>query len=381
MRSVAKILLLITRLTMGIGVLAVSPGVQAEGVPCAACVPQGRIRIGGPYQKAALLTIQDFRHDQYDGLLRRFVDNKGRVCYRKWKNDPAAVGQLEGYLHSLGTVDLQKSVSREQELALYLNAYNALTIWAILREYPLASIQSLNRETSRYKVFDDVELWIGNQYRSLNSIENDVLRPLGDFRIHFALVCAANGCPRLRTEAYCPENIHRQLHQNTVDFFSKHTRFRINHLTKTVYLSPILKWYGEDFGENKYQVVGRVVRYLPPKDRTWLCTHTGWNVRFLGYDWGLNDQCPTVSVKVGRIPYCIYAKLDPLVRACRNESSDIDRSVHAAPPDNGREFRLPNEEGAAANDPGDPSLPANSGPPLPASSPAAEPPLPEPLLP
>lgn len=283
-------------------------------------------QFGGPTVLANDLSFEQMDHSAFHGLLQRFVDCCGQVCYSEWKCDPQSVNQLAAYLQEFGRLDLQRPASRNATMAGYINAYNALTLWGILEAYPLASIQKINAKNAEFRIFDDLELWMGDSYLTINAIENDILRPLGDPRIHFALVCAARGCPRLRNEAYTPHQLDAQLNDNAVEFFTSRQRFQISRLTGTVKLSPILKWYGADFGSNPDEIIHRVFNWLPEEDRRWLATHPGWRLTYLGYDWGLNDQCPTVNVRIGRMPYRIYSKVSPMVAPLlphRRESSEV----------------------------------------------------------
>jgi len=273
-----------------------------------------RLRIGGPCSASATIPLEMFDHTRFDRLLRAYVDDRGRVCYSEWESNCADVQSLLLYLHELGHADMGAAASGEARLALGINAYNALTLWGILQEYPVPSIQLLNKNGGDYKIFDDLKVWLGGSYMSLNQIENEMLRPLGDPRIHFALVCAARGCPRLRNEAYRPEFIDLQLTDNAVHFFSSRERFRLSRHGNKVLVSPILKWYGEDFGADPNQLMATIFSWLPAEDRQWLATHPGWTLDYLGYDWGLNDRCPTFSVAAGRIPFDIAQHWGPLVR-------------------------------------------------------------------
>ena len=276
--------------------------------------PPVQLTIGGLCTQSASIAPEQFDHSGLDQLLRTYVNHHGEVCYRVWARQPQDLHRLRQYLHDLGHIDLSAPVSREVHLTLGINAYNALALHGILQEYPVASIQLLNRDTSDYKVFDDLKLWFGGQYVSLNQLENEYLRPLHDPRIHFALVCAARGCPKLRAEAYRPETIDRQLSENAVDFFAAKSHFRIVSLRHRVLLSPILKWYGEDFGKSPQDVLMTVYPWLPPHDQAWLSANPGWNMDFLGYDWGLNDQCPTPTVAFGRIPFDVVEHWEPILR-------------------------------------------------------------------
>lgn len=79
-------------------------------------------------------------------------------------------------------------------------------------------------------------------------------------------------------------------------------------------LSPILKWFRDDFGETDIEALNVVTPYLPSKDRQWIGDHPCPKIKHLGYNWALNDQCPTLRVRFGGIPYSIYAKFEPCLR-------------------------------------------------------------------
>lgn len=302
--------------------------VSTVSVVRAGCV----LKFGGPEKSIPVMSFDGVDHSAFHALLQRYVDERGRVCYSDWAEHCCDVNRLQGYLNDLSQVDPARPASGPATLAYYINAYNALTLWGILDNYPVVSIQKLDGEKSRYAIFDDLRLWVGDRYLSLNGIENDAVRPMGDPRIHFALVCAARGCPRLRNEAYQAHCLDEQLNDNAMEFFSDRNRFHISPLTKKVKISPILKWYREDFGQTDYQVVTTVFRFLPQEDRCWLASHPGWKLDHLGYDWGLNDGCPTLSVGLGRMPYRAYSKISPLIAPLLPQSEDEASGNTAAPP-------------------------------------------------
>jgi len=273
-----------------------------------------QLQVGGPCPSSQTVSPDNFDHSRFDQLLRKHVNCHGEVCYSEWAANPQDVQQLTQYLHDLGHADISSPAAREARLALGINAYNALAIFGILQEYPVISIQLLNKKDATYKIFDDLKVWLGGEYLSLNQIENAQLRPMGDPRIHFALVCAARGCPKLRNEAYTPERVDPQLTENAYDFFANRGRFRISHTKGKVLISPILKWYGEDFGANPNELISTVFAWLPAQDQQWLATNPGWRLDYLGYDWGLNDQCPSPTVAVGRIPFDLAEHWEPIVR-------------------------------------------------------------------
>lgn len=265
-------------------------------------------RIGGNEELSSTISLDQFDHSSFDRLLRKYVDCDGNVCYKAWQGNQTDFHELVGYLNSIGQGDIHTSSTRESQLAFGINAYNALAIHAVLTHYPMMSVQLLNRKDAKFKIFDHHTVWLGGEYRSLNQIEGDLLRPIGEPRIHFALVCAARGCPRLRKEAYLPERLEHQLTDNALHFFGSTNRFRISLLHRAVEISPILEWYGEDFGTDPTAIIKTIWPWLPSDDKQWISSNPGWKLNYLGYDWALNDQCPTPSVVLGRVPFAAIAK-------------------------------------------------------------------------
>ena len=163
------------------------------------------LQFGGPAVSAGGETsprpsFEDVSHADLDALLHHYVDGDGQVCYSKWQDHQCDVQRLGGYIMSLTFVDPSLPSSQEAMMSYHINAYNALAIWGILREYPVASIQRIDGKRTSFAIFDDLQMWVGDQYLSLNSIENDVLRPLGDPRVHFGRTraVAARGRPHRR---------------------------------------------------------------------------------------------------------------------------------------------------------------------------------------
>jgi hypothetical protein len=258
-------------------------------------------------------------HSRFDALLRRFVDCEGMVSYRDWKHDCAALAELRSYLESFGPVDWATGESQPQHrMAALINAYNALALFGILREYPTVSIQTHNRENAAYRIFDDLEMNIGGEWLSLNGIEHGILRPLGDFRIHFAIVCAARGCPKLLNEAYTADKLEWQLESNGRDFFSENKRWRTNRILKQAHVSPILKWFREDFGNCECTILRNIHRFLPCSDQQWLARKGCVRLHFLGYNWALNDRHPPPFQRAAALPYTLYAEMPQPIRPLLN---------------------------------------------------------------
>ncbi len=223
----------------------------------------------------------------WDELLQRYVDDLGRVNYRRWKAEGADV--LRKWLESLAAVDLADFSDADARLALWLNAYNAIAISQVLEVYPIASIRpkvlGIPNWLSFLDFFTRSNTIVGGKKYSLNQIEHAILRPeFAEPRIHFALVCASVGCPLLRRGAYFPESVRTQLEADASRFIHNPDKVRYDAQKKTLYLSKIFKWYEEDFVKAAGSVAEYVGGYLGPE----AAVGDGWAIVFLPYDWNLN---------------------------------------------------------------------------------------------
>ncbi len=158
-------------------------------------------------------------HSQFDALLKKYVDDRGRVAYAKWNAAAGDVKHLDEYLALLSNVNLKEPATKEAKLAFWINAYNAVTIKGILREYPTTSIRNHTAKVLGYNIWKDLHLAVDDSTMSLDDIEHKVLRKLGEPRIHFAIVCASIGCPPLRCGAYTADKLNEQLDASAKKFW------------------------------------------------------------------------------------------------------------------------------------------------------------------
>jgi hypothetical protein len=141
-----------------------------------------------------------------------------------------------------------------------------------------------------YHIWYDFLLAVDGRAYSLTQIEHDVLRKMGDPRIHFAIVCASRGCPRLADEAYTAERLNGQLDRNARDFFARKTNFQYDIQSRSIKLSHILELFGQDFGATTTEQLKRIAPYLPDAAARMLATGGDARVSYLEYDRRLNDQ-------------------------------------------------------------------------------------------
>lgn len=236
----------------------------------------------------------------WDHMLRAYVDDQGRVDYRRWQ---PALADLEGWLAGLRTLDMA-TLSPEAALTTWINLYNALTIRQVLRVYPIPSILPSWLGIPNYlgllRFFGRPIYTLGGTTLSLNTIEHQYLRTqFQEPRIHFALVCASGGCPWLRNGAYHPDIIDAQLETDAQQFITNPAKVRYDATTHTLYCSKIFRWYRQDFQHaipvqantgraplpnSDAAIADYIANYLPaplpPAPR----------LVYLPYDWSLNQR-------------------------------------------------------------------------------------------
>lgn len=228
-------------------------------------------------------------HSPFTRLLQRFVDEKGNVDYGQLKTEADSV--LTPYLDQLATTD-PSSLGRDARLAFWINAYNAYTFKLIVEHYPVQNIWAVTPGPAEPKDNSPFALEVGtvaDTVRTLDEIEHEIIRERFDEpRIHFALVCAAASCPRLRREAYTGSRLDAQLDDQTRTFVHDDQKNRIPMGDGQIQLNRILKWYGSDFGSTA-DLQRFIAPYFKGAVRDSL-SKAAYEVDFLPYDWSLNDQ-------------------------------------------------------------------------------------------
>ena len=192
--------------------------------------------------------------------------------------------ELEQYIQQLTHID-PAALNRDEQLAYWINLYNALTIRLIVRHYPVASITALGETIGSFGPWDDEIVEIARRKLSLNDIEHGIIRPVyQDYRIHFAVNCASIGCPNLSTQAYLGETISEQLDEAAAKFISHPRGLRYD--GNQLYLSRIFEWYQEDFGSDFGSALTTILRHAGDGVIKDLSAYDG-AVEY-EYDWRLN---------------------------------------------------------------------------------------------
>lgn len=222
----------------------------------------------------------DHSHREFDQLLKRYVifqQAQSTVNYQALLKNRAP---LDRYLESLSAVseDEFESFQRDERLAFLINAYNAFTLKLILDHYPVESIKDIGSFFSspwKKKFFT-----LFGKKSWLDQIEHEWIRPVfKEPRIHFAVNCASMGCPSLANEAFVAGKLNDQLDFVTRQFLKNRNRNYPDLKKERLYLSKIFKWYKKDFnGVSTF--VSQYLNLPEPK---------GLEVRYLDYDWKLNE--------------------------------------------------------------------------------------------
>jgi hypothetical protein len=212
--------------------------------------------------------------------LSRFVDEKGRMDFRGMAKSPS---DLEAYLAWVAKVSPESAPQSfptpESKLAYDINAYNAIAMYDVLKSNFPANLDKV-KVTFFYKN----RFEIGGRYISLYELENKVIRPMGDPRVHVALNCMARGCPRLQREPFEAEKLDAQLDRQAKEFYNEKRNVELQPEAQTVRLSQILQFYTEDFTKKAPSLIAYVNQYREEK------IPVGWKVEFIPYDWTLNAQ-------------------------------------------------------------------------------------------
>jgi hypothetical protein len=230
----------------------------------------------------------DQNHTVWTQFLKKWVTGDS-INYSGIKESGAVL--LTAYLAELESVckkDINKW-NKNQRLAFWINVYNAYTVKLVVDNHPLKSIRKIGLFPGaawREKVVSLKRLKGKNV--SLSHVENDILRKhFREPRIHFAIVCAAEGCPPIRSEAYTAAKINRQLEIQTKAFLNANTHNRYDSNSGVLYLSKIFNWYEKDFGKDHDKRLLFVSKYLDEL-RADLQKGNRVRIKYLPYDWTLN---------------------------------------------------------------------------------------------
>jgi len=229
-----------------------------------------------------------FDHSIFDQVLKTYVNNQGLVDY----NGIAGDQSFKRYMESLKTAPAE-SMSRDGQLAFWINAYNAVTIDKVIKWKPKKSV----RETfvpgvwTGTKFFTTREHTVAGRLLSQDDIEHEILRKqLKEPRIHFAIICASSSCPPLPRFAYTAANVQTKLEEETRNYINSARGTQIDSANSQLYLSKLFDWFAGDFEYASGSVLEFIKPYLDGSALAFVEQKP--EIKWIPYDWALNAQAP-----------------------------------------------------------------------------------------
>ncbi len=231
-------------------------------------------------------------HGAWSDLLARYLvtgsDGVNRFAYGRVTSEDAR--RLEDYIAGLAAVEIS-TYDRRQQMAYWINLYNALTVKVILDHYPVGSIRDIDISPGLFSdgPWGKKLVTIEGEKVALDDIEHQILRPIWkDPRIHYAVNCASIGCPNLRPEPFLADRLDRQLDEAAIDFVNHPRAVRVD--AGGVVTSSIYHWFEDDFGGDDPDVIAHLKGYARPDLAMRLEGQTAIDDHH--YDWRLNDATP-----------------------------------------------------------------------------------------
>ncbi len=219
--------------------------------------------------------------DRY--LLTEHPSGIHRFDYGALKANADDRQQLGDYLDSLAALD-PRVFAKAEQMAYWINLYNALTVFVIVPRYPVDSIKDIKSGLFDFGPWNLKLIVVQGDELTLNNIEHGILRPIWrDPRIHYAVNCASLGCPNLASEAYRADNLERLMEQGAADYINHPRGVQVS--DGKLRLSSIYQWFKTDFGSSNAGVLAHVLQYARPELATALDGHNRFGHH---YDWRLN---------------------------------------------------------------------------------------------
>lgn len=213
--------------------------------------------------------------ETYGRLLGKYVA-PGGVKYAEWKGNAADLQALAGVVDAIGKEQVG-SLGKKEQLAFYINAYNAWILNEALEKYPTKSVKD-----TLFTFFTGKNIKVAGEQTSFKRLEDDVVRAkFGEPGIHFALNCASRSCPPLDREPFTAGTLDAQMERLARGYINSEKGVAYNEGTKTAQLSEIFDWYKEDFKD------GGPIAYINKRRTKPLPADA--KITYQKYDWALNE--------------------------------------------------------------------------------------------
>jgi hypothetical protein len=233
--------------------------------------------------------VEAFDFSGWDALLKKHVKTTtihgvvlNSVAYKSLKGNP----EFEKVITGLKTSSLDDLKTKEEKLSFWINVYNVLAVKVVVDNYPVKSIKDVG--TLFKSVWKRKAGVVAGKERTLNEVEHEILRKMGEPRIHVAIVCASVSCPDLRKEVFTADRLDEQLDDQVKKFLENTGKgMKIDEKKKRVYVSSIFKWFDEDF-ESQGGVTGFISQHVSPSRKKIFEKYSG-KIKYLDYNWDLNE--------------------------------------------------------------------------------------------
>jgi hypothetical protein len=214
--------------------------------------------------------------ETYNRLLGKYVTSGG-VKYGEWKANTADVQAIQSVVDGIGKENVS-AMGKQQQLAFYINAYNAWILHEALGKYPTSSVKD-----AFFTFFTGKRITVAGQQTSFNSLEKDTIRSkFSEPRVHFALNCASRSCPPLNRSAFSADKLDGQFEALAKGYVNSERGVKYNAAAKSAELSKIFDWYKDDFKAD-----GGALAFINKRRSTAIPADA--KISFQDYDWGLNE--------------------------------------------------------------------------------------------
>ena len=240
--------------------------------------------------RGVVVTVEDAFYAPFATVLASYVDPEGLVDYSGLQRRGRA--DLEAFMTAVAEAEPDKLATDAEKVAFWINAYNAVVLWQVVERYPIDSVQDVGSFFGLVGGFFKKRYPVAGRPMHADNIEHDTLRAkYSDARIHWALVCAAFGCPRLLQRPYRAGELDSMLSEQAFEFLAQPRGLKLDRTSNTIYLSKYFDWYTEDFESESETVIDYILRYSPPEPADFIRERRNrLRLRHMDYDWTLNDQ-------------------------------------------------------------------------------------------
>ena len=243
------------------------------------------------WQKHDAASTATVDHSAWTALLKKHLNpastGVARLDYKTFAGSSADRRALKGYLSLLARTPVS-ALNRREQMAFWINLYNALTIEVVLDHYPVASIRDIDISPGLLASgpWGKELITVEGENLTLNDIEHRILRPVwNDPRLHYAVNCASIGCPNLQPVAWTGANLERTLDKAARQYINDPRGVRIQ--GDKVVVSRIFDWFIKDFGNSEAKVLAHLKTFAEANLKAELNRIN--DLDSTEYDWSLND--------------------------------------------------------------------------------------------